>query len=397
LSRSRHLGTKLRYWSALLVLVASAASAADTPADIYKKIAPALEYLLLQPDAKVVWTLTPPASASYEVYARWVVRPGNTDAAVYTVHHAGGQTAVTRNQQVSGGQWVSLGTFNLAPDQNHRVELSGNAAGTVIADAVRISSPSTIVQSTVIHYIHTDHLNTPRLITNQAGQAVWRWDNYDPLGGNAPNENPTNLGTFTCNLRFAGQYFDKETNLHYNYFRDYDPAIGQYIQPDPLGVVTILPPMPMAVRNHLYAFVLNNPLTGTDPFGLLTTLGCTPAQTRQLEIAAAKASAAANSPCVACEDRSNLRRRIDDLVIRCTTYSMTMGPFGREVQFCGGVRRGDATVYISPLAFTDKRCGCSQATVIHEAAHTLSPPYTDDPNDRRNANSLARRCFKCAP
>ena len=22
-----------------------------------------------------------------------------------------------------------------------------------------------------------------------------------------------------------GQYFDKETNLHYNYFRDYDPAI----------------------------------------------------------------------------------------------------------------------------------------------------------------------------
>ena len=33
-----------------------------------------------------------------------------------------------------------------------------------------------------------------------------------------------------------GQHFDKETNLHYNYFRDYDPAIGRYIQSDPIGL-----------------------------------------------------------------------------------------------------------------------------------------------------------------
>ena len=40
---------------------------------------------------------------------------------------------------------------------------------------------------------------------------------------------------FALNLRFPGQYFDVETGKHYNYFRDYEPAIGRYIQSDPLA------------------------------------------------------------------------------------------------------------------------------------------------------------------
>jgi RHS repeat-associated protein len=172
---------------------------------------------------------------------------------------------VTRNQQADGGQWVSLGTFNLAPDQNHRVELSGNAAGTVVADAVRISSPSTMVQSTLIHYIHTDHLNTPRLITNQAGQAVWRWDNDDPFGGNAPNENPSGLGTFLFDLGFPGQVRDRETGTFYNGFRDcYDPTTGRYCQADPIGLIGGI---------NLYAYVGGNPVSRADPLGLAEYLG----------------------------------------------------------------------------------------------------------------------------
>jgi RHS repeat-associated protein len=37
------------------------------------------------------------------------------------------------------------------------------------------------------------------------------------------------------NLRFPGQYYDQETGKHYNYFRDYDPAIGRYVESDPLA------------------------------------------------------------------------------------------------------------------------------------------------------------------
>jgi RHS repeat-associated protein len=102
-------------------------------------------------------------------------------------------------------------------------------------------------------------LNTPRLITNAANQTVWKLDNNDPFGANMPNENPVGLGVFTFNLRFPGQYFDRETGLHYNRFRTYDPASGRYIESDPLG---------LAAGFNTYAYVSGNPLSRTDPLGL---------------------------------------------------------------------------------------------------------------------------------
>jgi RHS repeat-associated protein len=86
------------------------------------------------------------------------------------------------------------------------------------------------------YFILPDHLNTTRLIQDQAGNTVWRWDQGEPFGNDVPNNNPLGAGAFEFNLRFPGQYFDRETNLAYNWRRDYDSSIGRYIESDPIGL-----------------------------------------------------------------------------------------------------------------------------------------------------------------
>ena len=65
-------------------------------------------------------------------------------------------------------------------------------------------------------------------------------------------------------LRFPGQYYDSETQLHYNYFRYYDPAIGRYVTADPIGLGGGL---------NTYTYVTNNSLRYVDPLGLASCEG----------------------------------------------------------------------------------------------------------------------------
>ena len=46
---------------------------------------------------------------------------------------------------------------------------------------------------------------------------------------------------------------------HYNYFRDYDPAIGRYLKSDPLRLLA---------GTDTYSYVASNPLHAVDPQGL---------------------------------------------------------------------------------------------------------------------------------
>lgn len=111
-----------------------------------------------------------------------------------------------------------------------------------------------------VNYVYADHLSAPRVLTRASdNKTVWRWDSADPFGLDQPDQNPSRLGELIYNPRFPGQYYDKETNLHYNYFRDYNPQTGRYIESDPIGLEGGI---------NTYSYVGGNPLSGFDPLGL---------------------------------------------------------------------------------------------------------------------------------
>jgi RHS repeat-associated protein len=84
--------------------------------------------------------------------------------------------------------------------------------------------------SPVIYYVHTDQLNRPQKMTGASASVVWDGV-FDPFG------NVTSVtGAATNLLMFPGQYYDSETQLSQNWFRDYDPTLGRYIQSDPIGL-----------------------------------------------------------------------------------------------------------------------------------------------------------------
>jgi len=62
-----------------------------------------------------------------------------------------------------------------------------------------------------------------------------------------------------------GQYFDVETNLHYNHHRYYDPELGRYITSDPIGL--------LAGGRNTYSYVHQNPINAYDPYGLASRGG----------------------------------------------------------------------------------------------------------------------------
>jgi len=110
-----------------------------------------------------------------------------------------------------------------------------------------------LVQDNEVYHYHLDHLGTPRELTNNKGDIVWKV-RYRTWGNVALKE----CEEIENNIRFQGQYFDEETGLHYNRHRYYNPDTGQFISQDPIGLLG-------GVNNYQYA---PNPLGWIDPFGL---------------------------------------------------------------------------------------------------------------------------------
>lgn len=94
-------------------------------------------------ESLIEWIPEIPESGNYAVYASYQSFPNSTEQALYTIHHAGGETTIAVNQTMGGGTWIYLGNFKFtAHEQAHeRIVLTNqsNKSGKIItADAIKI-------------------------------------------------------------------------------------------------------------------------------------------------------------------------------------------------------------------------------------------------------------------
>ncbi|MDI6447182.1 RHS repeat-associated core domain-containing protein, partial [Cronobacter dublinensis] len=106
-----------------------------------------------------------------------------------------------------------------------------------------------------IYWYHTELNGLPERVTDADGHTVWR--GQFSTWGKTERELSVPQWQVPQNLRFQGQYLDRESGLHYNLFRYYDPVAGRYTQMDPIG---------LAGGINTYSYV-GDPLTWVDPWG----------------------------------------------------------------------------------------------------------------------------------
>jgi RHS repeat-associated protein len=117
-------------------------------------------------------------------------------------------------------------------------------------------------------YLSYDYLGSPRMVTDQSANIIARHD-YAPFG----QEIPSGVGVRTSvwgpsdnvNQKFTAQERDAETNLDFFQARYLSSGLGRFMSPDP-GNAGADATNPQSWNG--YAYVLNNPLTMTDPSGM---------------------------------------------------------------------------------------------------------------------------------
>lgn len=120
-------------------------------------------------------------------------------------------------------------------------------------DSMWTTDPIFLKTPTDTYFYQNDHMGTPQQITDRSGAVVWSAQ-YKSFG-----EAQVAVSQVENPLRFPGQYYDVETALHYNYFRDYAPDIGRYNVNDPIGIKGGL---------HQFQYARDNPVNWIDALGL---------------------------------------------------------------------------------------------------------------------------------
>jgi RHS repeat-associated protein len=168
--------------------------------------------------------------------------------------------------------WALLGEFG-----NGGATSTGRTEYIWLPTDDRSAIPVAMFRNNRYYNIHSDHLGTPRIVTDDTAKPVWQWA-YSAFGDNKPTgilkatTNPNTAITnqpvllnattpaIVMNFRHGGmQYHDQETGLAYNMHRYYRALHGDYTQPDLIGLAGGL---------NRTGYVGANALSFTDAMGL---------------------------------------------------------------------------------------------------------------------------------
>ena len=146
----------------------------------------------------------------------------------------------------------AAGTTYFAPDQSGAMLAENPGSGWT--DYVWLNGRLIgRISGGTVDAVHDDQVGRPGEVTNAAQAVVWRAQNY-------PFTQQVTAASITLNLGFPGQYYDAETGNWNNGFRDYNSALGRYIESDPIGLRGGI---------NTYAYAGGNPLLNTDSSGLI--------------------------------------------------------------------------------------------------------------------------------
>lgn len=189
-----------------------------------------------------------------------------------------------RNRMTSAGDGTATSTYKY-DENNQRVSKLANSITTVYPNQFFNKAVATTTKhiyagedliatiegngtATTTQYLHTDHLNSPSIITNSSGEVIQTTDYY-PYGSTR-----VDTGSFEEQRQYIGQEYDGETDLSYLNARYYDGDRGQFTGQDPVfwevgqtedGKTILQNPQ----AQNSYSYAQNNPLVNKDPSGRL--------------------------------------------------------------------------------------------------------------------------------
>jgi RHS repeat-associated protein len=157
-----------------------------------------------------------------------------------------------------GSKTAYAGALEVTITGTQRITKTYYSAGSQLIAMRQFTTPTT----SVLYFLHSDHLGSTSLTTDASGNPVARqlYDAWGNVRASAAS------GTMPTDIGYTGQRLDNSTGLMYYRARYYASSLGRFASAD-----TIVPDGKNPQSLNRFSYVGNNPLRYVDPTGHMRT------------------------------------------------------------------------------------------------------------------------------